>query len=194
MKKRMDVRIPTPDIWLDAVMTNFDEFLIDHADNERKASAMGMSFIAKYPNRTEIIPRLIEHALEELEHFKAVYQIMHQRKIRFPQKISEDIYAKELLNLARSGLDERFLDRLLIGSVIEVRGEEKFRKVEEVLEEGELKSFYRELWISEAKHGELFIELALEYFPEKEVRERLEFFNYHESEIMMRLPFRPAMH
>jgi tRNA-(ms[2]io[6]A)-hydroxylase len=155
---------------------------------------MGMSFIAKYPNRTEIIPRLIEHAMEELEHFKAVYQIMHKRNIRFPQKISEDIYAKELLNLARSGLDDRFLDRLLIGSVIEVRGEEKFRKVEEALEDGKLKSFYRDLWISEAKHGELFIELALEYFPENEVMERLQFFNHHESEIMMRLPFRAAMH
>ena len=194
MKRRMDVRITTPDEWLDAVVKNFDDFLIDHADNERKASSMGMSFIAKYPNRTEIIPRLIDHAMEELEHFRGVYNIMHERKIRFPQKITEDIYAKELLNLARSGLNERFLDRLLIGSVIEVRGEEKFRKVEETLKESELKSFYRELWISEAKHGELFIELALEYFPENEVMERLEYFNYHESEIMMRLPFRAAMH
>ncbi|MEZ4908001.1 MAG: tRNA-(ms[2]io[6]A)-hydroxylase [Saprospiraceae bacterium] len=194
MKRRMDVRISTPQEWLDTVMNNFDDFLIDHADNERKASAMGMSFIAKYPNRTEIIPRLIDHALEELEHFKGVYKIMDKRKIQFPQKIQEDVYAQELVKLARSGLNDRFLDRLIVGSVIEVRGEEKFRKVEEALPEGELKSFYRELWISEARHGDLFIELALEYFPEKEVLVRQEFFNEAESRIMMSLPFRAAMH
>lgn len=194
MKRRIDVKTPTPQEWLDAVFANFNDFLIDHADNERKASAMGLSFIAKYPNRFEIIPRLIDHALEELEHFKGVYKIMHERNVQFPQKIHEDIYAQELVKLARSGLDERFLDRLMIGSVIEVRGEEKFRIVEEALSPGQLKDFYRELWISEAKHGDLFIELALEYFPEKVVYNRLEFFNNAESEIMMRLPFRAAMH
>jgi tRNA 2-(methylsulfanyl)-N6-isopentenyladenosine37 hydroxylase len=194
MKLRMDVEIPTPQEWVDTVLNNFDDFLIDHADNERKASAMGMSFIAKYPNRTEIIPRLIDHALEELEHFKGVYKIMNERKIQFPTKIGEDVYAQELVKLARSGWDDRFLDRLLIGSVIEVRGEEKFRKVENALEDGEIKAFYRELWISEAKHGDLFVELALNYFPEKEVFKRLEFFNHHESRIMMSLPFKAAMH
>ncbi|MGE5355047.1 MAG: tRNA-(ms[2]io[6]A)-hydroxylase [Deltaproteobacteria bacterium] len=194
MKLRMDVKEPTPYEWLEKVLANFNDFLIDHADNERKASAMGMSFIAKYPNRTEIIPRLIDHALEELEHFRGVYKIMHERNIHFPTKIGEDLYAQELVKLARSGWDDRFLDRLLIGSVIEVRGEEKFRMVEKALEEGELKAFYRELWISEAKHGDLFVELALNYFPEKEVFGRLEFFNLHESQIMMKLPFRAAMH
>ena len=190
----MDVKIYTPQEWLDTVLNNFDDFLIDHADNERKASAMGMSFIAKYPNRTEIIPRLIDHALEELEHFKGVYKIMQERNVQFPQKIQEDIYAQELVKLARSGLDDRFLDRLIIGSVIEVRGEEKFRMVEEALPEGAIKDFYRELWISEARHGDLFIELALEYFPEKDVLDRQEFFNVEESKIMMSLPFRAAMH
>ena len=194
MKRRMDVKIYTPQEWLDTVLNNFDDFLIDHADNERKASAMGMSFIAKYPNRTEIIPRLIDHALEELEHFKGVYKIMQERNVQFPQKIQEDIYAQELVKLARSGLDDRFLDRLIIGSVIEVRGEEKFRMVEEALPEGAIKDFYRELWISEARHGDLFIELALEYFPEKDVLDRQEFFNVEESKIMMSLPFRAAMH
>ena len=194
MKLRMDVQISTPQEWVDTVLNNFDDFLIDHADNERKASAMGMSFIAKYPNRTEIIPRLIDHALEELEHFKGVYKIMNERKIQFPTKMGEDVYAQELVKLARSGWDDRFLDRLLIGSVIEVRGEEKFRKVENALEDGEIKAFYRELWISEAKHGDLFVELALEYFPHREVTDRLEYFNSHESRIMMSLPFRAAMH
>ena len=37
-------------------MADFDSFLIDHADCERKASFMVMSFIGKFPERKEIIP------------------------------------------------------------------------------------------------------------------------------------------
>ena len=48
-------------------------FLQDHADAERKVSNMCMSFIAKYPNRYEIIDELTQIAVEELLHFKQVY-------------------------------------------------------------------------------------------------------------------------
>ena len=41
--------------WVKAVMADFDSFLQDHANCERKASAMAMSFVAKYPDRVEII-------------------------------------------------------------------------------------------------------------------------------------------
>ena len=56
MKLRIDVAVPTKKEWVETVMEHFDEFLIDHAENERKAQAMALSFIAKYPNRTKIIP------------------------------------------------------------------------------------------------------------------------------------------
>ena len=55
--------------WIDAVLEDFDSFLQDHADCEHKASAMAMSMVAKYPDRKEIIPELIETAIDELEHF-----------------------------------------------------------------------------------------------------------------------------
>ena len=190
----MDPMISTPNEWVDIVMENFDEFLIDHADNERKASAMGMSFIAKYPDRTKMIATLIDHAMEELEHFKQVYSIMEERGITFPHKISEDKYAQELVKLARSGRDDRFLDRMMIASVIESRGMEKFRMIEEILEPGKLKDVYKEIWVSEARHGDLFVELALLYFDEEQVMDRLKYFNEQESLIMQRLPLRPAMH
>ncbi|HHH54905.1 MAG TPA: tRNA-(ms[2]io[6]A)-hydroxylase [Bacteroidetes bacterium] len=194
MKSRLDPMIPTPKEWVDVVFANFDEFLIDHADNERKASAMGMSFIAKYPDRIKIIAPLIDHAMEELEHFKSVYAIMEERGITFPHKIAEDKYAQMLVKLARSGREERFLDRMMVASVIESRGMEKFRLIAEALEEGELKEFYKEIWVSEAKHGDLFVELAMMYFDEDDVLDRLKYFNEQESLIMQKLPIRPAMH
>ncbi len=194
MKYRIDVMINTPQEWVDIVLNNFEEFLIDHAENERKASAMGMSFIAKYPDRTKIIPALIDHAVEELEHFRGVYRIMDQKGIALPHKIGEDKYAQELVKLARSGRDDRFLDRMMIASVIETRGMEKFRMIEEALEPGEIKDFYKDIWVSEARHGDLFVELALLYFDEKNVMDRLKYFNEQESLILKRLPLRPAMH
>ena len=75
MKFSLDLACESPKEWLTAVLSDFNSFLQDHADCERKASAMALSMVAKYPDRTEIIPELIETALEEMEHFQAVYKI-----------------------------------------------------------------------------------------------------------------------
>jgi tRNA-(ms[2]io[6]A)-hydroxylase len=99
-----------------------------------------------------------------------------------------------LLKLCHNDPIERFLDRLLLASIIECRGAERFRLVCEALEETELKEFYRELWTSEAKHGNIFVKMALAYFPEASVYQRLEELNKAEGEIVSRLPFRAALH
>ena len=79
MKLSIDLQCASPKEWADAVMADFDTFLQDHADCERKANGMMMSMVAKYPDRVEIIPLLIETALEELEHFRDVYELMQSR-------------------------------------------------------------------------------------------------------------------
>ena len=76
MKVSIELKCKTSKEWLDAVLLDFNSFLQDHADCERKASAMALSFVAKYPDRKEIIPELIETAVEELEHFQQVYKVM----------------------------------------------------------------------------------------------------------------------
>src|SRR5690349_11060233 len=60
MKLSLDLKTESPKAWVDAVMADFNSFLQDHADCERKASAMALSFVAKYPDRKEIIDELIE--------------------------------------------------------------------------------------------------------------------------------------
>ena len=127
----------------------FNTFLQDHADCERKASSMAMSLVAKYPDRTEIIPDLIATGVEELEHFQQVYQIMEKRGLRLNHSIGGDPYVQALVKKCHSGIMERFLDRLLIASVVETRGAERFRMVANALEDEELKRFYKLLWASE---------------------------------------------
>ena len=72
--------------------------------------------------------------------------------------------SKQLIKKCHSGREERFLDRLLIASVVETRGAERFRMVADALEEPELKRFYKTLWTSEAKHGHIFVKMALQLF------------------------------
>ncbi len=194
MKLSIELACESSAEWVDTVMGDFDSFLQDHANCERKASAMAMSFVAKYPDRLEIIPELIDTAVEELEHFRSVYEIMEERGVKLPAEMGQDMYVKQLIDRCRSGREERFLDRLLLASIIECRGAERFRLVYEALEQGELKKFYHNLWASEAKHGNIFVKMALNYFDEDVVYDRLRELNDMEAEVLQSLPLKPALH
>lgn len=194
MKRRIDLAVESSKEWIDTVMADFDAFLMDHANCERKASAMAMSFVAKYPDRVAIIPELIATGVEELEHFRDVYKIMEARGIQLTHEIGQDLYVKALLDTCRSGREERFMDRLLLASLVETRGAERFRLVYEALDDPELKDFYHMLWASEAKHGEIFIKMALNYFDEKDVYSRLDRMTLDEAEVLKNLPLKPALH
>src|SRR5206468_2380680 len=120
---------------------------------------------------------------------------MERRGIRLAKEISEDPYIKALLNLCRTDPRNRFLDRLLLASIIECRCAERFRLVCEAIEnDEELKNFYHELWVSEAKHGNIFVKMALNYFKEDEVYQRLNELNVAEGTIMLGLKLRAALH
>lgn len=195
MKYAIDIKVPSSEAWLQAVMNDFNAFLQDHADCERKASAMATSMIAKYPDREFIIPEMIETAIEELEHFQQVFAIMQQRGVKLNADMQEDPYIKQLMPLTQGGTPEsRFLSRLLLGSVVECRGFERFKMIAEAIEDEALAGFYKMLWTSEAKHGNVFVKLALHYFDEKIVYERLHEMMDFEGEVVRKLPIRPALH
>ena len=194
MKLNLDVGVASKQEWLAAVMNDFNAFLQDHADCERKASAMAMSFVAKYPDRVEIIPELIETAVEELEHFQQVYQLMEQRGVTLPASMGGDPYVQKLIKMCHSGRNERFMDRLLIASVLETRGAERFKMIADALEEEPLKKFYKMLWTSEAKHGHIFVKMAMNYFDKKTVFDRLHWWIDREAEVIDNLEIRPALH
>lgn len=194
MKYSIDLTWNTPKEWTDAVLKDFNSFLQDHADCERKASSMAMSFVAKCPDKTEIIDELIATAIEELEHFQMVYDVLKKRGVQLNHEIEQDKYINQLIELCRSGRDERLMDRMLLASIVECRGAERFKLVADALEEGELKDFYKMLWTSEAKHGNIFVKMALKYWKEEDVYERLNYLMKKEGEICASLPFRAALH
>ena len=195
MKYAIDLKVPSSKEWLHVVMEDFNSFLQDHADCERKASAMATSLIAKYPDREIIIPDMIETAIEELEHFQQVFELMQTRGVPLNKEMKEDLYIKQLMPLTHGGTNEsRFLSRLLMGSIVECRGCERFKMVSEAHEDPTLKKFYKILWTSEAKHGNIFVELALQYFDKDTVYKRLHEMMDYEGEVIKKLPLKPALH
>lgn len=192
-RKSIDLLSATPDAWTEAALQNFDLFLADHANCERKASALAMSLVVRYPDRTEIIPQLIDLAKEELEHFQAVYQLMQQRGVAL-MKDMPDHYANELLKHARHGRLERFIDRMLIASVIEGRSAERLGLIAEAHPEPEIREFYQQLYKSEIKHAHVFVHMLLKYVDEETVYKRLNEINALEADIAQRIEHRGTVH
>ncbi|MEM6576172.1 MAG: tRNA-(ms[2]io[6]A)-hydroxylase, partial [Pseudomonadota bacterium] len=162
------------------------------ANCERKASALAMSLVVKYPDREPIIPALIELAREELVHFQQVYDLMRRRGVSLISD-APDPYVGELQKLMRHGREERFIDRLLISSVIECRGAERFGIIAKALTDPELKAFYHELWAAETKHGHQFADMARKLYGD-DIYPRLQELMQAESEIVTRLPWRASLH
>jgi len=60
--------------------------------------------------------------------------------------------------------------------------------------DAELKEFYHRLWTSEAKHGNIFVKMALTYFDQQKVYSRLKDLNEAEGRITESLELRAALH
>ena len=192
-RKSIDLKCATDPDWVQSVLNDFDTFLADHANCERKASALAMSMIVRFPDRTRIIPTLIGIAQEELAHFEQVYTLMCERGVALI-KDSPDPYVNALLAHLRQGYDERFIDQLLVASVVESRGAERFGIIAEALAEETLKDFYHGLWKAERKHGHQFVAMALEYCESGQVYARLDELMAAEAVIIGQLEWRPSLH
>lgn len=192
-RKSLNLLVPTHPDWVLVILDNFDAFLQDHANCERKASALAMSLVVKYPDRVRIIADLVDLAMEELSHFRRVYALMQRRGVGLA-KDTPDPYVNALIGLMRHGREERFLDRMLVSSVVECRGAERFGIIAESLPDAGLRDFYGELWKSERKHGHQFVDLALRYFEPDVVYPRLRELVAREAEIIERLEWRPSLH
>lgn len=191
----LDLRSATPKVWLDVVFGDFDAFIVDHAACERKASATGISFVVRFPDRTELIEPMIEFAREELEHFHIMYKIMAERGLRFVDDYKDE-YVNGLRSRVRHSRDEHLLDRLLVAGIVEARGCERLFMVAEALGEqgSKLADTYLELARAESRHHGLFFRLARKIFGDSVTQERASELLDFEAELVARLPHRPAVH
>lgn len=183
----------TPQSWLNHVLDNFDRFLLDHAACEKKASSMAMSLVHHYPDKEKLVTAMIELAIEELAHFREVTRYIHERKLIL-QPDEKDPYVNQLRKHIRNSQDDFLLDHLLIASIIERRGHERFELVAKALPEGKMKKVYTKLAKAEERHYELFLALAHEYINAVLVDHRLNELLEIEAQIMINVPIRAAVH
>jgi len=206
------LRIATSEKWTEAVLADFDRFLNDHAAAERKASGMAMSMALQYKDKPDLVSAMIDLAIEELAHFREVVKLMRERGIEMLPDI-KDKYVNTLRNEIRSDArngstkntgrgdvarsrNKNAIDRLVVASIIEARGAERFGLIAAALpeEEAKLKTFYQAITDSEDKHRNLFIDLAHQYFNPAEVDQRLHYLLDVEARIIQSLPFNAYLH
>ncbi len=193
MIKKSPLLLKTSPDWISAVLEDFDGFLLDHAAAEKKASGMALSMLSHYPDRISIVTQMADLAIEELTHYREVLRWIHSRgQTSGPDE--KDQYVLALRQHIRRGSDVYLLDRLLISGVIEARGAERFALIAQSLKSPQIKKFYESLARSEARHYELFLNLAKEYFAGKVVKARWHQILDIEENILTKLPIRAALH
>jgi tRNA-(ms[2]io[6]A)-hydroxylase len=187
------LRHATPVAWTEAVMADFDSFLLDHAAAEKKASGMAISMLSHYPDRVELVAAMADLAVEELTHYREVVKWIHRRGL-ITVADRKDPYVLGFREAIRQGRDVYLLDRLLTASIIEARGAERFCLVADALESGPLKKFYQSIARSEERHYELFLELAELYLDREVIDRRWDELLDIEADIVSKLPIRAALH
>lgn len=189
----LELRVKTDAAWLKCALENFDRFLIDHASCERKASATGLAFVSRYPDRPELVKVMLEFAQEELEHFYRVYLAMERRGLLL-ESDQKDEYVVALRSQCRKGGVPGLVDALLVAGIVEARSCERLLMVANGLpEESPEKEMYLDLARAEARHHGLFFRLAAKYGgPEVQTRadELLDF----EASVIVGRPLEPRVH
>lgn len=187
----LHLQLPTDPRWTELAQESIEDILTDHAYCEQKAASSCISLIVTYSHLPKLVDTLTPIVAEEWTHFEMVLEQLRKRKLTFGGK-RKDEYALQLRNFMLKGGSEemRLLDNLLVNALIEARSCERFKMLSNTIEDEELKKFYRELMVSEARHYTVFISLAKEYLPKEKVDKRWQEFLNYESEIMKSLELR----
>ena len=183
----------TSPAWVDRVLADLGDVLVDHAHCEKKAASTAVSLLFKYPERSGLLPTLAALAREELRHFEGVLGHLATRGVPFRHQMPSP-YAGELLGIVRPREPERLLDTLLCLALIEARSCERLGLLGAALPDASLAEFYRGLVAGEARHHATYVELATRIAPRDEVFARLAEIAAHEARVLAAVPALPRLH
>ena len=161
--------------WLPKVMANLPAVLVDHAHLERKAATTAMS-LEKYRDLFPHVEELNAIAIEELQHFQLVLNLLKRRGIPFSQPHPSP-WITGLMRSVRNGNRHQAIDHLICCAFIEGRSCEKFQFLAEALKQidPELAGFYAGLVESEGNHYATYLLMA-KAIDERETEARMEFY------------------
>ena len=189
----LGLRCSSSEEWIESVNQDPQAVLSDHAHCEKKAALMAISLINRYTHKPELVRAMAELAQEEMGHFAQVLDKIEERGYALSYDAGDD-YVQQLHSHMRKNEPHRLLDSLIIGSLIEARSCERFSLLSEHCTDTDLKSFYRSLLESEAKHRSEFLKLARVYYKRETVDARLKELSEIEADIVMNLQNVATMH
>ena len=173
---------PTPAAWFAAAPAHLEALLVDHANCEKKAASTALAMVFRYETRGTLVARMSRLAREELRHFEQVAALLARRGIAW-RPLSASRYAGGLRAGVRSAEPDRLVDLLVCGAFVEARSCERFAGLVDRLD-AELGRFYARLLKSEARHFEVYLDLAGDIAPAAELAERVEVFRGLEAELV----------
>src|SRR6266436_7891470 len=131
-----------PRDWLPRTIAHLPAVLVDHAHLERKAATTALN-LEKYRDLYHRVEDLNAIAIEELQHFQLVLELLKKRGIPFGQPYPSP-WIGGLMKSVRKGQRHQVIDHLLCCSLIEGRSCEKFQCLAAELKalDPELANFY----------------------------------------------------
>lgn len=188
------LRWQTPPEWVDLVERDLVGFLQDHAANEHRVSRAALTLAVQHPERPDLVRHMIDISIEELDHFKQVYELLDARGAGLGRD-HPDPYMRSLRKaISASDREMWLLRRLVLFSIVECRGFERFQMLGEHLSDAGLAEVYQTLARSEARHQGLYLRLARQYFPREDVDSLLDEFLDLEAKTIVAQPLRAVLH
>ena len=188
------LRLLTDPRWANIAEGNLEEILTDHAWCEQKATTNAITIITMCPEYPEIVKELLKIAQEELEHFQMVHEIIKKRGYEFGRERKDDYVGQLFKFIVQGTRKEYIIDRMLFAAMIEARSCERFRVLTENIKDEELKTFYKDLMISEAGHYTTFIGFARPLGDVEKVNQRWEEWLDYEATIIKSYGVKETMH
>jgi tRNA-(ms[2]io[6]A)-hydroxylase len=169
----LGLKLLTDPRWANIAETNLEEILTDHAWCEQKAASNAITLITQNSEHQDLVDELTAIALEELQHFQMVIDIIKERGYTLGRERKDD-YVGQLVKFSKKdgSRNQAFIDRLLFAAMIEARSCERFRVLSQNIQDKELAKFYHELMVSEATHYTTFLNFARKYTIDVDVERR----------------------
>ncbi|CAM1358995.1 tRNA-(ms[2]io[6]A)-hydroxylase [Tenacibaculum xiamenense] len=181
----LGLKFETETSWVEVAKNGLQQLLTDHAFAEQKAASNAVSIIINYSEETELVKDMSDIAIEEMEHFRMVHNIMVDRGMVLGQATKNDYALKLQKFFPHTGnRKEALIHRLLVAALIEARSCERFKVFADNMNDEELSKFYTDLMISEANHYTLFLSYARKYMDREVVDKKWNDLLNFEAEMM----------
>lgn len=186
-------REKVPADWLPRILGELPAILVDHAHLERKAATTAIN-LEKYRDLYPHVDQLNTIAIEELQHFQLVLELLKRRGIPFGQPYPSP-WITGLMRSIRHGTRGQVIDHLICCAFIEGRSCEKFQALAEALAapDPELARFYGSLVESEGNHYATYLLLA-RGIDEAETERRMDYYLGYEAQLICQPHSLPILH